>query len=493
MENLQQICDQRKNEILLSPSMPLRSGAVYYVSAAGDDANDGLSPETAWKTPEKVTNASLKPHDNVLFRRGDLFRGSFCAQAGVMYSAYGEGEKPRFYGFDYDLAEENLWEIFDKEKRIWRLKKEIPDCGTLVFDEGKCCSRKLIPSFIGGRFVCREDETRPFCIADEMTENLDLFCHVLGEMTEKPSKGASFPIPNLKGDSVGVLYLRCDAGNPGKVFSSIEALPRRHMIHVGTCDNVHIDNLCLKYIGMHAVKGGRQVKGLHVTNCEIGWVGGCIQHYLGTDPNYPEGGRGTVTRFGNGVEIYGGCENYRVENCWIYQVYDAAITHQITTNGQIFRMENIRYRRNLIEDCVYGIEYFLEKTQGDTLSFMADIDISHNILRRSGYGWGQQRHNKHTPALIKGWNFENTAHDFAIHHNVFDRCAYRLLHLVAQEKESLPRLDHNIYIQYASGCLGQYGANEKEAVPTLAFDKNAESIIRSVWGDEHAEIYYIEE
>ena len=490
MESIEKICENRKAEILSATSQPLNPGAVYYVSAAGDDASDGLSPKTAWQTLEKVTLAPLKAGDNVLFRRGDLFRGCFRAQSGVFYGAFGEGEKPRFYSFDYDLADENLWEIFDAEKHIWRCVRPLPDCGTLVFNEGEYHSRKLIPSFIGGRFVCREDEKRPFDVRQEMTRDLDLFCECLGEMTMKPSKGQDFPIPNLTENSCGALYLRCDRGNPGRVFRSIEALARRHMITVGTCDNVRIDNLCLKYIGMHAVKGGRQVHSLHVTNCEIGWVGGCIQHYLGTDPNYPEGGRGTVTRFGNGVEIYGGCDDYLVENCYIYQVYDAAITHQITTNGKKFVLTNIRYRKNLVEDCVYAIEYFLEKTGGDRDSYMEGIDISYNILRRSGYGWGQQRHNYHTPALIKGWSFENTARDFRIHGNIFDRCAYRLLHLVAREEESLPELRGNVYIQHRGGMLGQYGANGVREPEVIVFEGDVDSVIWKVLGDAEREGRY---
>ncbi len=492
MESIEKICENRKAEILSATSQPLNPGAVYYVSAAGDDASDGLSPDSAWRTLEKVTHAPLKAGDNVLFRRGDLFRGCFRAQSGVFYGAFGEGEKPRFYSFDYDLADENLWEIFDAEKHIWRCVRPLPDCGTLVFNEGEYHSRKLIPSFIGGRFVCREDEKRPFDVRQEMTRDLDLFCACLGEMTMKPSKGQDFPIPNLTENSCGALYLRCDRGNPGRVFRSIEALARRHMITVGTCDNVRIDNLCLKYIGMHAVRGSRQVHSLHVTNCEIGWVGGCIQHYLGTDPNYPEGGRGTVTRFGNGVEIYGGCDDFLVENCYIYQVYDAGITHQITTGGRTIEMKNVLYKDNLVEKCVYSIEYFLDMNNGDVDSTMDGIEMCGNILREAGYGWGQQRHNKHTPAHIKGWSYVNRAKNYSVHDNIFDRSAYRLVHLVAKEDASCPAMARNVYVQHKGGMLGQYGGNAVAEPPIHLFDENVESTIRDVFGESDAVVAMIE-
>lgn len=34
------------------------------------------------------------------------------------------------------------------------------------------------------------------------------------------------------------------------------------------------------------------------------------------------------TRYGNGVEIYGGCDGYTIDNCYVHDVYDAGIAHQ---------------------------------------------------------------------------------------------------------------------------------------------------------------------
>ncbi len=449
-------------------------GRRYYVSSCGCDQADGLSPETAWRTLQRANKPSFEKGDAVLLRRGDVFRGQIMAQEGVSYGAYGEGDKPRIYAGCRDLADTRLWELTDSEHAIWKCTIPMLDAGTLVFNHGEKHSRKLIPSYLGGRFVCRDNPQKAFVMAQEMTQDLDLFCHFDRKLTASPSRGESFPVPDVSGDCLGEMYLRCDRGNPGEVFESIEALSRRHLIRVGQADDVRIDNLCLKYTGEHAISaGGLCVRGLHVTNCEIGWIGGSIQHYFGTDPNYPEGGRGTVTRYGNGVEIYGGCKDYLVENCWIYQVYDAGVTHQISCFGKPYRMEQVRYLNNLIEYCVYSIEYFLETTPDDGQSIMEEIEMARNILRLSGFGWGQQRHNTDTPAHIKGWSYVNTARDYRIHHNVFDRAQYRMLHLVAHQKSSLPRMDHNTYIQLAGGMLGQYGANEVSEPPMLPFEKSA--------------------
>ena len=333
LTEIEKLAEKRKNEILSLPDANTSGGSVYYVSAAGKDENDGRSPASAWKTLERVSSFDFSEGDEVRFRRGDVFRGFVKTRPSIRYCAYGEGEKPRLYGSEKNYADPELWEIYDSEKHIWHLKEKTLDCGTLVFDGGAAHSRKLIPSYRGGRFVCRYDEKREFVISEEMTNDLDVFWKYDAVLTEKPSKGEDFPIPSLDWESRGELYLHCDAGNPGEVFSSIEALARRHMFFVGTNHDVTIENLCIKFVGTHAISAGT-TRSLHVSGCEIGWVGGAIQNYFGTDPNYPEGRRGSVTRYGNGVEIYGGCDGYIVEDCYIYQVYDAGITHQITTNGK---------------------------------------------------------------------------------------------------------------------------------------------------------------
>lgn len=128
------------------------TGTTYYVAEHGDDHNDGLSPERPWRNTKRVSEAPLRSGDGVLFRRGDVFRGQIICREGVTYAAWGEGAKPAIYGWEKNLADENLWTLADEEHHIYRLNEKILDCGTLVFNGGERHSRKLIPSFIDGRF-----------------------------------------------------------------------------------------------------------------------------------------------------------------------------------------------------------------------------------------------------------------------------------------------------------------------------------------------------
>ena len=53
-------------------------GTNYYMdSENGNDSNDGLSPETAWKSLEKIDQKEFKPGDKILFRQGTEYYGRF--------------------------------------------------------------------------------------------------------------------------------------------------------------------------------------------------------------------------------------------------------------------------------------------------------------------------------------------------------------------------------------------------------------------------------
>jgi len=79
--------------------------ATYYVDATnGNDLNDGLSPETAWKTIGEVNNMSFSPGDSILFKRSQIWREQLIVPSSgnstylITFGAYGTGEKPIING-----------------------------------------------------------------------------------------------------------------------------------------------------------------------------------------------------------------------------------------------------------------------------------------------------------------------------------------------------------------------------------------------------------
>lgn len=76
-------------------------GPAYYVDAVnGNDANDGASPGSAWKTLEKVSATTFAPGDRILLKRGCAFNGVLWPKGSgtegnpIVIDAYGEGSRP---------------------------------------------------------------------------------------------------------------------------------------------------------------------------------------------------------------------------------------------------------------------------------------------------------------------------------------------------------------------------------------------------------------
>lgn len=79
---------------------------TYYVSPTGNDANNGTSQSTPWRTIDGVNQRTYQivPGDQVLFQRGGTYRGeviwgvSGTAANPVVYGAYGTGALPVISG-----------------------------------------------------------------------------------------------------------------------------------------------------------------------------------------------------------------------------------------------------------------------------------------------------------------------------------------------------------------------------------------------------------
>lgn len=435
--------------ILAAEDAPLTGRRCFYVAPDGDDGDDGLTPDTAWQTLSKVNAADLQPGDAVLLERGGLWRERLTAKAGVRYGAFGDGDKPKIYGSPENGAGAEKWEEVLPD--IWRYRTKFAgDVGNIVFDDGARHARKVIARFADGKMT-DSITGEPWEGASSLKGDLDMWHELGGDVTENPDGGW--------------LYLRSHRGNPGARFSSVEFLTRGNIIRVAGND-VEIDNLCIKYGGCHGIGAG-SVNGLTVTGCEVGWIGGSLQFYR----------NGRPTRFGNGVEIYGGCEDYTIERCYVYQCYDAGITHQYSAVGtEPLAHHNVRYADNLIEYCTYSVEYFMGKAENDARRVMGNVLITDNIMRFAGYGWGAQRPDVIAASHIKGWDHANRLDGpFEIEDNIFACSEYMLIHCGTADASDLPKIAGNTLLQYAGGQLGRYAANptamilfdDAEAIPAL--------------------------
>lgn len=481
------LAENLKNEILGARDEIVITGTAYFVSESGDDDNDGLSFKTAIKTIKKVNTLDLKSGDGVFFKRGDLFRGNIETKPGVTYAAYGTGEKPRLYASPEDGADASKWTLVEGTTNIWKFHIQLIDIGVVVFNHGKENSIKKMPSWVDGQWVLASDRTTPFDVTKHMKQDLSHFSKCDTLIHDQA------PVPNVRCNLCkGDLYLRCDRGNPGEVFESVEFVPLGAVLRIGNNNNVTIDNLCIKYSNF-GISGGTQ-KNLRITNCEIGWIGGCIQGY-----STKEGALGDAWRFGNGIEIYGGCDNFVVHHNYVYQCYDAGVTHQLSAWGtHDCKQKNVAYTDNLIEYCIYNYEYFLGKADSaDSVRFQQNILVKGNIMRYAGFGFGTQRPESDTyfpAAHIKGWDHYNYLDEnYVIEDNIFDRSRNMVFHCVAGKKQYLPELKNNVIIQYNDthpAYFGRWGVmGETKDTP---YDENVKAFVEEKAENSTNGIYHAE-
>lgn len=373
-------------------------GTTYYVSSInGNDENDGLSPETPFKTCKRFMG-TLKPYDYVLFERGSVFRERIVMESGVTYSAYGEGEKPRVYN-SIDGAGADKWTLTDKEN-VWVFNENIPsvtDIGNIVFDGGRAWGIKVLKRLCGERiwqgycfngFECVYIPAEKFESYKDMNKNLEFFHDWVNEK----------------------LYLRCDFGNPGEYFKEVE-LSKKGSIFSGNATGCVIDNINIMYTGSHGVGTGN-FSDFTVQYCEFGWIGGSIQSPV----------LGMNGRFGNAVECFGSAENYVIHDCYAYQVYDCCYTTQWqgSKNDDII-MNGVRFYNNVAELSNTGLETWLacHRLYTDNQYKFRNMELFNNYNMYMGYGWSHQRVNKggnffYGDILVSDTYYENCS----IHHNV---------------------------------------------------------------------------
>ena len=219
--------------------------------------------------------------------------------------------------------------------------------------------------------------------------------------------------------------------NPAKTRKSLEAAIMRHVVDLSGVHDAIFDGLDLRYGAAHGFGGSSNARCV-IRNCDICWIGGGDQ--------YREGGAGRRTRYGNGIEFWASARDHVVENCRLWEVYDAAITNQGSgTNEE----RNIVYRNNLIWNCEYSFEYW----NRDESSITDNIQFVDNVCLNAGYGWGHvQRRDPNGRCLMFYSNTAQTT-NFVVRGNIFANAKESLVRSDIEWKPESPTIDGNVYWQ----------------------------------------------
>lgn len=105
-------------------------GTTYYVdSTIGDDSNSGTSPETPWKTLDKVTATTFLPGDTILLKSGSIWngewlwpKGSGTADAPIKIDKYGGDALPVINGMGIDRGMNYSGAVHLRNQEYWEIR-----------------------------------------------------------------------------------------------------------------------------------------------------------------------------------------------------------------------------------------------------------------------------------------------------------------------------------------------------------------------------------
>lgn len=432
------------DEINNAPTTVTVSGTKYYVSADGCDCNDGLSPDTPWKSVTKVsTFDGFKPGDGIFFKRGDTFRfDHFEMHSNLTYSAYGEGNKPLLIasvnasGKDKWIATEypNIYAYAEKIPGDRENIAEVRDVGNICIDGGRCWGIKVQETKEGNRHDI-----------GTVSNGLETYTTTNGRF--RGEIDLDHNLEYFHNWDTDTLYFYCDMGNPGEVFESIELALRGRGINMGewietehhgprrSVENIVVDNLEIRGTGSHALYSCFCKNSL-VQYCVFKWIGGAIQGKYIFDRNYS-------TRFGDACEC---CfaDNHTVRYCYASQVYDCCFTIQW---GAPSTMVNIDMHHNVSEFCNTGLEIW------NNGGVMKNMDLHDNITRYNGYGFSNQRGGKDGNFFYGAYWIVKESENNHVRNNL-NYLSFKFTHLLRATGAKYYNFHDNVYVMENGKFLG---------------------------------------
>ena len=397
--------EERRRGILHSEAALNVPGRKYYVSNAGSDSNNGLTPETAWATIGKALTVQT-PGDGVFFERGGVFRGTLVTQPGIGYSAFGEGAKPVITTSPENGSGEEKWALVDGTGNLWRFYRDMKQCGSIVVN-GSTVIQRVCPFWDGEGYIEVLDYTvvgDSMVFGDAFDVKRMLPNNTFFNDVRYPSGMDPARIPM---DAEGKLYFRCDEGNPGKVYQSIEfAVPGTHPTTpcVGVIDrDVVVDNLAFLYAanGVNCEYGVR-VENAIIQNCEVGFTGGRVSGFCNSDFSGDEGYK-IVGRDGDGIMLMG--RHVTARNNYVHDTWDHAFVIETmygtweekdklaaaSPDFEFYR--DLTIEGNLVERCaslVLVVDWTVLDSAYERLAALnefRDIVIKDNYSINNGFNW----------------------------------------------------------------------------------------------------------
>ena len=305
-------------------------------------------------------------------------------------------------------------------------------------------------------------------------------------------------------ESNGPLYFRCDAGNPGEIYSQIElaVLDSGTTTAQGgfnTIDNIHFR--CYAGMGMDCCSNNNIV----YQNCEASWCGGGVQSYAKSvyqhNPSAVNTSGGGLLLFGSNVT---GRNNYihDCENKGVAVVINGGYGLNKAGHPSIER-ENVLAEGNVIERCGNSFYMMVEYMAPGSVWKFEDVRFMNNYVVNGGYGWRQMNQldmEEKGVAAIRINNLRATG-EVLFENNLFYRSAGSLICANAPENEEgkgaiFPTLRGNTYVQDRGQILFDNTMpmwKEGAGTTLLTSDQTiAEECVREFLGDATGKVVILE-
>lgn len=485
------------------------TGTSYYISNDGNDANDGLSPETAWATPYRAMTADLGYGDAVLFERGGTWYISVEENLGdtsrnhgyvdgVTVGAYGEGEKPILRGDIERANNASFWELYYEKDgtKIWKATEALRDSAVIVFNEGEAYAEEVFPWLNSTVEYINPDGT-PFIVEDALDKDLT-FCNLL--LFEDGIES----VCNRTDSYVrGELYLRCDAGNPADVYDVV-SIPQEP-VGLDLFPNGNAYDLSILYFTMMGTQGtdiGTTPENYKFVNLEIGWCGGWVQNYshqemggvsFGYKPNIAGGGIGV---YQTELQVLG-CH---IHHCGPMAMIESIHDHT-PDDGNIVQHNNQLFSNNLYEYCgapFHWTDLSFMEVPGST-ALITNMVFEDNLVMNSGYGWiynsvlqsSEDGANSYWLSAVENAMGAANNEGIYIRDNTFYLSKYALFTLTdylagdGQRVNAQPVFSGNTYIQHSNKPLLQKERSTEFYYP-------CDETVRDVLGDENGSLVIID-
>jgi hypothetical protein len=240
-------------------------GNTYYVSNAGNNANNGLTTGTSWRTLSKVQSSgnagTIVAGDSVLFNRGDSWyeflhwwsiNGGSC-QSGtngnpIYFGAYGTGAKPNFAFPIANPTADDSRNVFEFLGIDWIVCENLSVMDTVV-------QGKILPANTTSAFL-------------------------LGGYPDVPN--TNNVIRNCRIDNVG-LGITVTGSYNTFLYDTITDLKNVQNTPIGTDDDYGSNSYTLT--GSHNIIMFNYLSGAWSESLDYGWNGGCFEMFDECDSN----------------------------------------------------------------------------------------------------------------------------------------------------------------------------------------------------------------